>query len=62
MNPEPELRNMLSFLLGVRDLTGTNAERRLNEVIAMGRNATQTYTLKDSTKQCNANAHRYTQA
>jgi len=25
MNPEPELYNMMSFLLGKRDLTGTNA-------------------------------------
>ena len=29
MNPEPELRNMMSFLLGQKDLTGTNAERRI---------------------------------
>ena len=28
-NPEPELRNLMSFLIGVRDLTGTNAERRI---------------------------------
>ena len=36
MNPEPELYNMMSFLLGKRDLTGTNAERRIKEVIGMG--------------------------
>ena len=59
MNPEPELYNMMSFLLGKRDLTGTNAERRIKEVIDMGSNATQTYTLKDSTKRNNANVHRY---
>ena len=52
---------MMSFLLGKRDLTGTNAERRIKEVIAMGAKATQTYTLKDSTKKNNANVHRYTE-
>lgn len=36
MNPEPELYNMMSFLLGKRDLAGTNAERRIKEVLAMG--------------------------
>ena len=62
MNPEPELKAMMSFLLGKRDLTGTNAERRLSEVLSMGQKATQTYSLKDSTKKNNANAHRYTAA
>ena len=60
MNPEPELYNMMSFLLGVRDLSGTNAERRIKEVLAMDQRATQTYSLKDSTKRNNGNAHRYT--
>ena len=60
MNPEPELYNMMSFLLGKRDLTGTNAERRIKEVVGMGQKATQTYTLKDSTKRNNANVQRYT--
>ena len=59
MNPEKELTNMMRFLLGRNDLAGTNAERRIKEVIAMGDTATQTYTLKESTKKCNANAHRY---
>lgn len=62
MDARPELENMMRFLLGVKDLTGTNAERRINEVLAMGAAATQTYTLKDSTKRNNANAHRYTEA
>ena len=34
MNPEPELTNVMRFLLGKKDLTGTNAERRIKEVIA----------------------------
>ena len=60
MNPEPELYNMMSFLLGKRDLTGTNAERRIKEVLAMGTKATETYSLKESTKRNNANVGRYT--
>ena len=61
LNPEPELYNMMSFLLGKRDLTGTNAERRIKEVLAMGSGATQVYNLKESTKKNNANVHRYTE-
>ena len=41
------------------DLTGTNAERRVNEVIAKGKKATQSYSLKDSTLKFNANSKRY---
>ena len=40
MNPEPELYNLMRFLLGIRDLSGTNAERRIKEVLAMDRKAT----------------------
>jgi len=46
-------------MLGVKDLTGTNAERRIKEVIAKGSSATLTYSLKDSTKQNNSNAKMY---
>jgi len=35
MNPKPEIENMMRFMLGIRDLTGTNAERRIQEVLAM---------------------------
>jgi len=57
----PELRSMMSFLLGERDLAGTNAERRIKEVIALGKKATRTYTLKENTTRLNGNFHRYTQ-
>ena len=60
MNPEPELYKMMQFMLGIKDLTGTNAERRIKEVIAKGSSATLTYTLKDTTKQYNSNAKIYT--
>ena len=40
MNPEPELCNLMRFMLGTRDLQGTNAERRVKEVIGLGSQAT----------------------
>ena len=62
MDPEPELYNIMRFLLGVDDLTGTNAERRIKEVISMGHKATQgTYQLKQSTLKFNSQEKRYTE-
>jgi hypothetical protein len=54
-DPEPQLMNIMRFFLGVKDLTGTNAERRVKEVIALGHEATQgTYKLKSTTSKFNA--------
>ena len=61
-DPEPQLYQLMSFMLGRRDLEGTNAERRIKEVLSMGAKATETYALKDSTRRQNANLHRYTEA
>jgi len=36
-DPETQLMNIMRFLLGQRDLSGTNAERRVKEVIAKGK-------------------------
>ena len=58
-DPEPQLTNAMRFLLGQRDITGTNAERRIKEVIAKGAAVTQVYNLKDSTKRFNSNEKRY---
>ena len=51
----------MKFFLGEVDLTGTNAERRVKEVIAMGAQATVTYQLKDTTRKCNNNIKMYTE-
>jgi hypothetical protein len=59
-NPEPELSNIMKFLLNVTDITGTNAERRVKEVIAKGKDATLVYTIKDNTRQLGTNHKRYT--
>ena len=61
MDPAPVLRQMMAFILNLKDITGTNAERRLNEVLAMGSSATVTYSLKDSTRKCNQNITRYSE-
>ena len=61
MNPEPEMYKMMQFILGVNDIAGTNAERRIKEVIAQGAEATVTYTLKDTTRKYNGNAGIYTE-
>lgn len=60
LNPEPELTNIMKFLLNVTDITGTNAERRVKEVIAKGKDATVLYKLKDNTRQFFSNHGRYT--
>jgi len=58
-NPEVELTNIMKFLLNVTDITGTNAERRVKEVIAKGKDATVLYQLKDNTRTLNTNVKRY---
>jgi len=39
-NPEPELYKLMRFMLGMHDLTGTNAERRIKEVLSMDKKVT----------------------
>ena len=58
-DPETQLMNIMRFLIGKRDISGTNAERRVKEVIAKGSKATVTYDLKEGTKKFNSNAKRY---
>jgi len=60
VNPEPQLRNIMMFLNNMTDLTGTNAERRVLEVIAKGKDATVVYSLKDNTRSLATNHKRYT--
>ena len=60
-NPEPELTNIMKFILNVTDIKGTNAERRIKEVLAFGPDATVLYELKDNTRQFNSNRKRFTE-
>ena len=51
---------IFSFLLDVETLEGTNAERRIDQVVETGAEASQTYKLKTSTGKFNAHLKRYT--
>jgi hypothetical protein len=42
-NPKNELTNLMQFILGVETLEGTVAERRIDEVLAMGSKSNQVY-------------------
>jgi len=59
-DPKPQLENIMKFMVGIKDIAGTNAERRVQEVIAKGKNATQTYSLKKTTHNFNYSEARYT--
>jgi len=48
-DPQPELENMMKFFCNLSDLEGTNAQRRVNDVIKQGKEKTKTYELKDNT-------------
>ena len=60
--PEEGITNIMKIMVNLNDLSGTNAERRVNEVLAKGKDATLTYSLKDNKRNLNNNVHRYTQA
>ena len=49
-NPKEELENIMAFLCNRKDVKGTNAERRVMEVLAKGKDATVLYQLKDNTR------------
>ena len=58
--PKQELMQLFAFLLDCEDLTGTNCEKRIDEVVALGAEASQIYKLKSTTRTFNANSKRYT--
>ena len=43
VNPEPELRNLFKFILGLDNLDGTVIDKRIKDVMAMGAKKNQTY-------------------
>lgn len=45
---------------GMTDITGTNAEKRVNQVLKMGHAASQSYSLKDTTRKINGSLSQYT--
>jgi len=39
-DPEPHLTNLMRYMINLKDISGTNGERRIKEVIAKGKGAT----------------------
>lgn len=52
----------MRYISNQYDITGTNGERRVQEVLAKGQAATQTYELKDTSKKFNNSMQYYTDA
>ena len=59
-DPKPQLELIMRYLLQMETLEGTNAQRRVDQVIAQGQSATKVYNLKDTTRTFNANRKFYT--
>lgn len=53
------LMGLLKFMLCEKDLDGTNAERRVDEVVRLGLQASQSYQLKKTTGKFNAHMNKY---
>ena len=58
--PKDTLMGLMSFLLEQKDLTGTNIERRIEQVLSKGKGAATTYQLKDTTGQFDQHLSKYT--
>lgn len=61
-NPKQCLSQVMRFLLNMDDISGTNAERRIDEVCAKSKSSLISYKLKESTLRFNANRKRYNPA
>eukprot|EP00355_Strombidium_rassoulzadegani_P008772 CAMPEP_0168619674 /NCGR_PEP_ID=MMETSP0449_2-20121227/6729_1 /TAXON_ID=1082188 /ORGANISM="Strombidium rassoulzadegani, Strain ras09" /LENGTH=471 /DNA_ID=CAMNT_0008660627 /DNA_START=111 /DNA_END=1526 /DNA_ORIENTATION=- len=49
--PEEGLTNVFKFLYNMDNIEGTNLERRINDVLSMGAEATQTYRMKKAERK-----------
>ena len=56
-----ELDGIMKFLLDVDDLSGTNCERRIDQLSKLGGEASQAYKLKPNTGKFNANRGKYSE-
>lgn len=54
-----ELDGIMKFLLDVEDLSGTNCERRIDQLSKLDGEASQPYKLKPNTGKFNANLSKY---
>ena len=53
------LMGLMAFLFEQKDLSGTNLERRIDEVVAQGSIAATTYKLKDTTGKFDIHKEKY---
>lgn len=60
LDPAETMKGLYKFLLSAEDLSGTNCERRIDEVVAMGRDATVSYALKPTTGMLNIHTEKFT--
>ena len=60
MKPKDTLMEVMGFLLESKDLEGTNLERRIDQVLAMGQEKTSAYKLKSTSGKFDAHAHMFT--
>lgn len=60
LRPKETYQDMMKFMLNLDSIDGTNADHRIDSVLAMGAKATQTYRLKN--QGLNSNAFRYSPA
>ena len=58
LKPKETLMGLFAYLLGVKDLTGTNTERRIDEVVVNPK-AGQSYNLKSHTGRLNVHEEKY---
>lgn len=61
-DPKPHLENLMRYMINEKDISGTNAERRVQEVLDKGKEATQVYALKSNTLFFNTQSKRYSPA
>ena len=59
-DPKETLMGLMGFLFEQKDLTGTNIERRIDEVVAKGSSAATTYKLKATTGKFDVHKEKYT--
>lgn len=60
--PKDGLMNAFKFLLATRNVEGTNLEQRIDDVLAMGKSATQTYKMKKGQRAYAKDEDMYTDA
>ena len=58
--PKETLLGLMAFCFGIKDAHGTNLERRIDQVLFMGKSATQMYALKNTTGRLDVHRSKYT--